>query len=96
MGCSLGINGSSYLVMTDGTEKPRRQWFPRYASGEIIAEACFTAPQSGSDVAVFRTDVDTAIINFLDGSKIWITNGNLLSMVPVVCKADSTHGAPWR
>lgn len=95
MGGGLGIDGSGYLIMAGGTEEQRRHWLPRYASGETIAEACFTEPQSGSDVAGFRTharrDGDHYVLN---GSKIWITNGNLLSMVPVVCKTGGTDGAP--
>ena len=48
----------------------------------------------GSDVAGFRTfakrDGDDYVIN---GNKIWITNGNLCTMVPVVCKTDPESGA---
>jgi len=90
MGGGLGIDGSSYLIWAGGTEAQKREWLPKYASGECIAEACFTEPQSGSDVAGFRTtakrDGDSYVIN---GNKIWITNGNLCTMVPVVCKTDS-------
>jgi len=93
MGGGLGIDGSSYLIYAGGTEAQKHEWLPRYASGETIAEACFTEPQSGSDVAGFRTtarrDGDSYVIN---GNKIWITNGNLCTMVPVVCRTDSQSG----
>jgi long-chain-acyl-CoA dehydrogenase len=93
MGGGLGIDGSSYLIYAGGTEAQKREWLPRYASGETIAEACFTEPQSGSDVAGFRTtarrDGDSYVIN---GNKIWITNGNLCTMVPVVAKTDAQAG----
>jgi len=94
MGGGLGIDGSSYLILAGGTEEQKREWLPRYASGETIAEACFTEPQSGSDVAGFRTsarrDGDDYVLN---GSKTWITNGNLCTMVPVVCKTDAEAGS---
>jgi alkylation response protein AidB-like acyl-CoA dehydrogenase len=94
MGGGLGIDGSSYLILAGGTEEQKREWLPRYASGETIAEACFTEPQSGSDVAGFRTharrDTDGYVIN---GNKTWITNGNLCTMVPVVCKTDNPDGS---
>jgi alkylation response protein AidB-like acyl-CoA dehydrogenase len=94
MGGGLGIDGSSYLILAGGTEEQKREWLPRYASGETIAEACFTEPQSGSDVAGFRTharkDGDGYVIN---GNKTWITNGNLCTMVPVVCKTDNPDGS---
>jgi acyl-CoA dehydrogenase len=90
MGGGLGIDGSSYLIWAAGTDAQKREWLPRYASGETIAEACFTEPQSGSDVAGFRTtarrDGDCYVLN---GNKIWITNGNLCTMVPVVCRTES-------
>jgi acyl-CoA dehydrogenase len=93
MGGGLGIDGSSYLILAGGTEEQKREWLPKYASGETIAEACFTEPQSGSDVAGFRTfakrDGDAYVIN---GNKIWITNGSLCTMVPVVCKTDPEGG----
>lgn len=94
MGGGLGIDGSSYLILAAGTEAQKHAWLPRYASGETIAEACFTEPQSGSDVAGFRThaklDDDGYLIN---GSKIWITNGNLCTMVPVVCRTETAGGS---
>ena len=55
MGGGLGIDGSSYLILAGGTEEQKRDVAARYASGETIAEACSTEPQSGSDVAGFRT-----------------------------------------
>lgn len=92
MGGGLGIDGSSYLILAGGTEAQKRYWLPRYASGETIAEACFTEPQSGSDVAGFRSfarqDGEHYVLN---GSKIWITNGSLCTMVPVVCRTGRSE-----
>ena len=94
MGGGLGIDGSGYVIYSGGTEEQKREWLPRYASGEVIAEACFTEPQSGSDVAGFRTyarkDGSDYVIN---GHKIWITNGTLCTMLLVVCKTDPQGGA---
>ncbi len=79
MGGGFGIDGSSYLISAGGTEAQKREWIPRYASGETIAEACFTEPQSGSDVAGFRTNARLDGEHYvLNGQKIWITNGNLV------------------
>jgi len=93
MGGGLGIDGSSYLILAGGTEEQKHEWLPRYASGETIAEACFTEPQSGSDVAGFRTTARRDGADYvLHGNKTWITNGNLCTMVPVVCKTDPEAG----
>jgi acyl-CoA dehydrogenase len=93
MGGGLGIDGSSYLILSGGTEEQKKEWLPRYASGEVIAEAAFTEPQSGSDVAGFRTtakrDGDDYIIN---GSKIWITNGSICTMFPTVVRMEMEDG----
>jgi alkylation response protein AidB-like acyl-CoA dehydrogenase len=94
MGGGLGIDGSSYIILAGGTEEQKKEWLPRYASGECIAEACFTEPQSGSDVQGFRTsarkDGDDYIIN---GNKIWITNGSMCTMLPVVCRTGDGPGS---
>jgi long-chain-acyl-CoA dehydrogenase len=94
MGGGLGIDGSSYMIYAGGTEEQKHEWLPRYASGETIAEACFTEPQSGSDVAGFRTtakkDGDDYIIN---GNKIWITNGSACTLFPVVCRTSDAKGS---
>jgi len=93
MGGGLGIDGSSYLILAGGTEEQKREWLPKYARGETIAEACFTEPQSGSDVAGFRTTARRDGAGYvINGNKTWITNGNLCTMVPVVCKTDSESG----
>jgi alkylation response protein AidB-like acyl-CoA dehydrogenase len=77
------------VIWAAGTDDQKKEWLPRYASGETVAEAAFTEPQSGSDVARFRTvarkDGDDYIVN---GSKIWVTNGSICTMPPTVVKMD--------
>lgn len=93
MGGGLGIDGSSYVIWAGGTDEQKKEWIPRYASGDCIAEACFTEPQSGSDVAGFRTfakrDGDDYIVN---GSKVWTTNGSMCTMLPTVLKSEMEDG----
>jgi long-chain-acyl-CoA dehydrogenase len=94
IGGGLGIDGSAYMIWAGGTDEQKKEWLPRYASGETVAEAAFTEPQSGSDVAGFRTfakkDGDDYIVN---GSKIWITNGSMLTMFPTVVKMEMEDGS---
>ncbi len=93
IGGGLGIDGSGYVIWAGGTEEQKKEWLPRYASGETIAEASFTEPQSGSDVAGFRTfarkDGDDYVVN---GSKTWVTNGSLCTMLPTVVKMELEDG----
>ena len=93
LGNGLSIDGSSYMIWAGGTEEQKKYWLPLYASGECIAEAAFTEPQSGSDVQGFKTfakrDGDDYIVN---GSKIWITNGSMLTMLPTVVRVERADG----
>ena len=93
LGNGLSIDGSSYLILAGGTEEQKKFWLPRYASGETIAEAAFTEPQSGSDVAGFRSyarkDGSDFIVN---GTKTWITNGSMLTMLPTIVRVDKPGG----
>jgi long-chain-acyl-CoA dehydrogenase len=88
MGGGLGIDGSGYVILAGGSEEQKKEWLPRYASGEVVAEACFTEPQSGFRTFA-RKDGGDYIIN---GHKIWITNGSLCTMLPVVCKTNPAGG----
>lgn len=89
----LNIDGSSYVIWAGGTEEQKREWLPRYAKGECIAEAAFTEPQSGSDVAGFRTtakrDGDDYVIN---GAKTWVSNGSMCTMYIVAAQTELKDG----
>ncbi|MET0987619.1 MAG: acyl-CoA dehydrogenase family protein [Steroidobacteraceae bacterium] len=93
LGVGLCIDGSSYLILAGGTEEQKKEWLPRYASGETIAEAAFTEPQSGSDVMGFRTfarrDGSDYVVN---GSKTWISNGSMLTLLPTIVRTELPNG----
>ena len=95
MGGGFGTDGSSYLIYASGTEEQKKEWLPRYASGEVIAEVCFTEPHCGSDLNAIRTTAkkvgDDYVIN---GSKMSVTNGSMLTMLPVFAKFESSDGKP--
>jgi alkylation response protein AidB-like acyl-CoA dehydrogenase len=96
-GASIGngicTDGTSYIILAGGTEEQKKEWIPRFASGEAISEAAFTEPQSGSDVAGTRTfakrDGSDYVIN---GSKIWITNGSICTVFPVIARTENSDG----
>jgi acyl-CoA dehydrogenase len=80
---------SAYAVLFAGTEEQKREWLPRFASGEVIAELGLTEAQSGSDPRSIQTfarrDGDDFVIN---GSKMWISNGPILTELIVVARTD--------
>ena len=85
---------NSHLIMAacvqrDGTDTQKRQWLPRFASGELRGGIGLTEPNAGTDLqsirAVARRDGDHYVIN---GTKTWITNGVYGSTFGVLVKTD--------
>ncbi len=77
-----------------GTEEQKKRWLPKLASGECIGAIAMTEPGTGSDLQSVRSlaikEGDSYRIN---GSKTFITNGQLANLVIVVCKTDKEQGA---
>ncbi|HRH15955.1 MAG TPA: acyl-CoA dehydrogenase family protein [Aquabacterium sp.] len=76
-------------ILHYGTEAQKKRWLPRMASGELIGAIAMTEPGTGSDLQGVRTSAvlegETYKIN---GSKTFITNGQLANLIVVVCKTD--------
>jgi acyl-CoA dehydrogenase len=72
-----------------GDEDQKRRWLPGCASGELVTAIAMTEPGTGSDLAAVATtavrDGDDYVIN---GSKTFISNGQLCDLVIVVAKTD--------
>ena len=72
-----------------GNEEQKQRWLPGCASGEIVGAIAMTEPGTGSDLAAVTTsavrDGDDWVIN---GSKTFISNGQLCDLVIVVAKTD--------
>jgi alkylation response protein AidB-like acyl-CoA dehydrogenase len=85
---SIGMRG----LLLYGTEEQRAKWFPKLASGEMIAAFCLTEPGAGSDAASIKTtavkDGDGWVLN---GSKLWITNGGIADFFTVFAKTGSAE-----
>ena len=81
-------------ILHYGTEEQKMRWLPKMATGELISAIAMTEPGTGSDLQGVRTsavlDGDTYKIN---GSKTFITNGQLANLIIVVCKTDKDKGA---
>jgi len=72
-----------------GTDAQKQAWLPGCASGEIVTALAMTEPGTGSDLASLATtavkDGDDYVIN---GSKTFISNGQLCDLVVVAAKTD--------
>jgi alkylation response protein AidB-like acyl-CoA dehydrogenase len=86
---SIGMRG----LLLFGTDEQKAKFFPKLATGEMIAAFCLTEPGAGSDAASIKTkavkDGDSWV---LSGEKLWITNGGIASFFTVFAKTDGPEG----
>ena len=82
----------SYLLLKFGTEEQRQKYLPRMATGEIRAAFSLSEPELGSDVAAIKTSAKkTSDGDYeINGTKMWVTNGLLSSLVFVLVRTDPT------
>jgi len=77
-----------------GTEEQKQKYLPKMISGELIVAIGMTEPGAGSDLKAIKTtavrDGDEYVIN---GSKTYITNGQLADMIILVTKTQPELGA---
>jgi alkylation response protein AidB-like acyl-CoA dehydrogenase len=81
----LTVTGLGSLpILLGGSEDQKQRWIPDLASGAKLAAFALTEAESGSDAAAARTtavrDGDDYV---LDGSKRFITNGSVASVITV-------------
>ena len=99
----LGLSGIGWGLHSDiavpyivrlGTEAQKQQYLPGTVSGEIITAIAMSEPAAGSDLQGIKTtamrDGDDYILN---GSKTFITNGQMANLVIVVAKTDPAAGS---
>jgi len=73
----LGLQaGVAEDIQRYGSEELKRAYLPRFASGEVMGAMDLTEPQAGSDLGAIQTRATTTNgRTFVDGNKIFITNG---------------------
>src|ERR1700761_2099368 len=80
----------SYLLMKFGTEEQKQKYLPTIATGEMRAAFSLSEPELGSDVAAIKAaakKVDDTHYE-INGTKMWVTNGLLSSLVFVLVRTD--------
>ena len=82
-----------YLV-NYGSDDQKMSWLPRLVSGEIVGALAMTEPGCGSDVQSIRTSAERDGNCYrINGSKIFITNGQTADLVLLAVKTDREQGA---
>ena len=87
---SLGVGH----IYERGTEKQRKKYLPKLTNGEEMAAWALTEPNAGSDASSIQTtavlDGDEWVIN---GTKQFITSGDIAWITTVMAKTDKDKGA---
>ncbi|HIF17429.1 MAG: acyl-CoA dehydrogenase family protein [Cycloclasticus sp.] len=99
----LGLTGLGFALHSDiavpyiihyGTDEQKKKYLSKLVSGEMISAIAMTEPGTGSDLQGVKTtavkDGDDYILN---GSKTFITNGQLADITIVVAKTNPELGA---
>ncbi|WP_414937398.1 acyl-CoA dehydrogenase family protein [Amycolatopsis sp. cmx-11-51] len=84
----------AHYLLEYAIEEKKREWLPKFASGEMVGAVAMTEPGTGSDLQSIKTravrDGDDYVIN---GAKTFITNGFHADLVVVAVKTDPDAGA---
>jgi butyryl-CoA dehydrogenase len=87
-----GVLNTHMIVATlldqHGTPEQQARWLPRLATGELRGALSLSEPDAGSDTGALRCrarpDGDTYV---LDGTKMWVTNGERAGLVALAARA---------
>ncbi len=87
----------AYIIASFGTQEQKRRFLPRMARGEVRGGLALTEPGAGSDVqAIQATAVRDGEEYVINGSKMFITNGQHGNAFAVLAKTDTRADPPYR
>src|SRR3989442_8256853 len=95
MSTALGVTNSAVQVplMMFGTDAQKKKYLRRMATGEMIGAFCLTEPAAGSDAAGIQARaVREGNVYKLNGTKTWVTNGNVAGVLIVFAKTNPEAG----
>ncbi len=80
-------------LLGGGTEKQKKHWLPKLASGEIMAGISVTEPDIGSDVSGVRCRATRGTVDgvpgwLIDGAKAWCTFAGRADVLAVLLRTD--------
>jgi len=92
----MSVSGifNSHLIMAQaveraGTEEQKRQWLPKFATGELRGGIALTEPDAGTDLQGIRTSARKDGNGYrVNGTKTWISNSVQGHVLAVLVKTD--------
>jgi butyryl-CoA dehydrogenase len=95
MSTAVGVTNSAVqapLVMF-GNEAQKKKYLRRMATGETLGAFCLTEPSAGSDAAGIQSRaMREGNVYRLNGTKTWVTNGDVAGVYLVFAKTDPAAG----
>jgi alkylation response protein AidB-like acyl-CoA dehydrogenase len=88
---SIGIRA----LLLFGSDEQKRRWLPPLARGDQLAAFALTEPEAGSDasnVQTTATPTPDGKAYILNGTKRWITNGGIASVLTVIARTPGSGG----
>jgi butyryl-CoA dehydrogenase len=94
VGVCYAANGlAAYPIVLGANEDQKRRYLPKIASGEWIGAFGITEPNAGSDASAIATtavrDGDHYVMN---GTKHFITNGEVAHFYTIIASTDKSRG----
>jgi butyryl-CoA dehydrogenase len=96
---ATGVIVSSHMTLGShpiyqwGTEKQKKEYLTRVASGNALAAFCLTEAGAGTDASAQQTTAELKGDNYiLNGNKIFITNGGQADIYIVMAMTDKSQG----
>ena len=95
----VSVNNSlvCWGLETYGTEEQKQKYLNKLATAEMVGAFCLSEPEAGSDATSQKTTaIDKGDHYVLNGTKNWITNGNIADVYLVIAQTDISAGQNFK
>ena len=90
---SAHVSLASWPIYRYGNEEQKKTFLKRLAEGSALGAYALSEPGAGSDVASMKMTAKKDGSDYiLNGSKVWITNGEVADIYVVFAKTDESAG----
>lgn len=88
------LNLCAYNILRNGTDEQKEKYLPKLCTGEMIGGVALTEPNHGSDAMNIQMSAKPHKNGWLlNGTKMFITNGNIADLLVVFARTTRNVGA---